>query len=81
LSQQAAGPVTRARKNVLLRLNLGRLNDFTSFNRFQLRARLQMRSLRFESETSQLFRAEDSLEPARIKNVIELSVLRRGSGA
>jgi len=40
-----------------------------------------MRSLRFESETPRLFRAEDSLEPARIKNVIELSVLHRGSGA
>jgi hypothetical protein len=40
-----------------------------------------MRSWCFESETPRLFRAEESLEPARIKNVIELSVLRRGSGA
>jgi hypothetical protein len=40
-----------------------------------------MRSRRFESETPRLFRAQDSLELARIKNVIELSVLRRGGGA
>ena len=40
-----------------------------------------MRSCRFESETSQLFRAEGLLERAHIKNVIELSVLHLGSGA
>src|SRR5215475_6146476 len=40
-----------------------------------------MRNWRFESETARLFRAEDSLELVDIKNVIELSVLRPGSGA
>jgi hypothetical protein len=40
-----------------------------------------MRSWRFESETSQLFRAEVLREVVQTKNVIELSVLRRGSGA
>jgi hypothetical protein len=40
-----------------------------------------MRSCRFESETSRLFQAEGLLERAHIKNVIELSVLHRGSGA
>jgi hypothetical protein len=40
-----------------------------------------MRSWRFESETSRLFHTEDSRELVHIKNVIELSVLRPGSGA
>jgi hypothetical protein len=40
-----------------------------------------MRSWRFESERPQLFRAEASRELVHTKNVIELSVLRRGSGA
>jgi hypothetical protein len=40
-----------------------------------------MRSWRFESETSGIFDAEALRELVHTKNVIELSVLRRGSGA
>jgi hypothetical protein len=40
-----------------------------------------MKSWRFESERPQLFRAEAPRELVHTKNVIELSVLRRGSGA
>jgi hypothetical protein len=50
-------------------------------NQILSETRLQMRSWRFESERSQLFRAEASREPVDTKNVIELSVLRREGGA
>jgi hypothetical protein len=50
-------------------------------NRFLSETRLLMRSWRLESETPQLFRTEASRDLLHTKNVIELSVLRRGSGA
>jgi hypothetical protein len=39
---------------------------------------MQIKQGRFDSEMTSLFRFENSLEPRRIKNVIELSVLRPG---
>jgi hypothetical protein len=40
-----------------------------------------MRNWRFESEVSRFFELEEPRELARIKNVIESSILRHGSGA
>jgi hypothetical protein len=44
---------------------------------FSPRDAIAMKSSRFESETSGLFEFENALERVDLKNVIELSVLRR----
>jgi hypothetical protein len=43
--------------------------------------RQQLKYRRFESETPRLFHVQRSREAAHTKNVVERSVLRRGSGA